>query len=177
MEFDDIYPKHKKFIQWCIQKYPGLADFQDVEQDVLMKLYKNRLYVRNPHAIKAFIYRVVQNYFTDILRKGKLETISMSELEFENEDLKESYIEKYLRVERTPEDDCVSKLMLVNVIETLNKLDDIWGQVLFLREVEQYSYDEIANILNINLGTVKSRIARGRGYFKEMYVKTTEDGV
>ena len=56
--------------------------------------------------------------------------------------------------------------------EALRKLPENFRTVVILREIEGFAYDEIAEILNINIGTVKSRLLRGRAALKDYLFAT-----
>ena len=74
------------------------------------------------------------------------------------------------------EPDLVSHLDSQAVLELLSQVDEQFQAAVALFYLEDYSYNEIAAILEVPLGTVKSRIARGLGQLKELVFRTTSPG-
>jgi RNA polymerase, sigma-24 subunit, RpoE len=68
---------------------------------------------------------------------------------------------------RTPENIFDDKVTRKIIIDELNKLKSEYKTVLILRDIEGLTYNEIAEITNTNIGTVKSRISRARNILKE----------
>jgi RNA polymerase sigma-70 factor (ECF subfamily) len=74
------------------------------------------------------------------------------------------------------EPDLVSHLDAVGVLELLSRVDEQFQAAVALYYLEDYSYNEIAAILEVPLGTVKSRIARGLAQLKELVLRTAPPG-
>lgn len=74
------------------------------------------------------------------------------------------------------EPDLVSHLDAVGVLELLRQVDEQFQAAVALYYLEDYSYNEIAAILEVPLGTVKSRIARGLAQLKELVLRTARPG-
>jgi RNA polymerase sigma-70 factor (ECF subfamily) len=72
------------------------------------------------------------------------------------------------------EPDLVSRLDSQDVLELLSRVDEQFQAAVALFYLEEYSYNEIAGILEIPLGTVKSRIARGLAQLKELVLRTAD---
>jgi len=143
-------------------------DAEDVSQEALIKVYKNIDRFNMNSSFKTWMYRIVVNTCLDHMRKNKNTVVSIdkpiktehNEFQVEIEDKRPSPEEIFERKE-------TQKL----VIEALNQLDDNFKSAIILRDINDFSYEEIADILTCSLGTVKSRISRGRQKLREIIEK------
>jgi len=113
------------------------ADIEDVFQDTLIKAYENIDTLKNPNYFETWYISILINECRKRLRHRKKEVLQES-INFD-----EHYIDEY------------------NFFQELNFLDEIYKEVIVLKYLSGYSQEEIANILDIPIGTVKSRIYRG----------------
>ena len=150
----------KKYQNMVVNLVYGLIrnshDAQDVAQDVFMKVYHNIDSYKAQAKFSSWLYRVTVNTTYDHLRKYKQRPVSLDETMYETiADTKEA-------------PDSLAK-ELVN--DALLKIPYEYRCVLVLRELEGLSYEEIAQALKISIGTVESRIFRGRVMLKDILVK------
>lgn len=126
----------------------------DLTQEVLFKLSENINSLRNPKSFKMWLNRIIINSFKDEARK-KLKIPKMSDI---NDSIcnvcNESALKPFEKMFFKQTEELIKKEIL--------KLDENYRIVIVLRELEGLSYDEISKITNTGIGTVKSRIARGR---------------
>jgi len=113
------------------------ADIEDVFQDTLIKVYENIDTLKNPNYFETWYISILINECRKRLRHRKKEVLQ------ESIDFDEHYIDEY------------------NFFQDLNSLDEIYKVVIVLKYISGYSQEEIASILDIPIGTVKSRIYRG----------------
>ncbi len=110
-----------------------------------------------------WIYRIAHNLCVDFLRKKRLPTEAMHYEDGSGEevqvDIADSTIAPDALLER--------KEIQANFEKALGGLDEIYREPLVLRHQEQLSYQEIGDVLELPIGTVKARIHRGRGLLKE----------
>jgi len=137
------------------------ADAPDVVQDVFLKVFRNIASFRGDSSLKTWIYRIAVNEARNQQRwfgrhRGK-------EVGFEPQ-VAESlgYGDWLPDPARGPFEEALDHELRALVEEGLKRISSTYRTALVLREVEELSYDEIADILEISLGTVKSRILRGR---------------
>jgi len=138
---------------------PG--DAYDVVQEVFLKIFRNIGSFRSQSSLKTWIYRIavneVHNYRRWFFRHRRQEVV----LEDEGEggrNLGDTVPDRG----RSPYDYALDGEKRALIEDALARINPIFRAAVVLRDVEDLSYEEIADILDISLGTVKSRITRGR---------------
>ncbi len=148
-------------------------DAKDVIQDSFIKIYRSLRKFRGDSSFYTWIYRIVTNTCYDFLKKkNKWDNNTMSLTNYQNtltgeiEDIKDEL--------HRPDIILDNKENSAQIIDCLHKLSYDHKTVIILRDIQGFSYDEIAQILNCSEGTVKSRINRARSKLKEIVVSTME---
>ncbi len=143
----------------CYRMTGNAEDAADLTQDVFVKVWKHLGSFQFDSSFSTWLYRLATNCCLDFLRSQKRKpTIS---LVVENEEDGEQTID----IEAdgpTPEEQVISREEREELLWAMNQLDDEQRQILTLRVVNDLSYTDIAEILNIKEGTVKSRLSRAR---------------
>jgi len=133
----------------------------DVVQEVFLKIFRNIATFRSQSSLKTWIYRIavneVHNYRRWFYRHRRQEVV----LEDENEGGK-NFGETVPDHGRSPYDYALDGEKRVMIEDALAHINPMFRAAVVLRDVEDLSYEEIADVLDISLGTVKSRITRGR---------------
>ena len=140
-------------------------DAEESTQEAFLSAWKNLPSFRGESSFSTWLYRLTVNACNDLFRKNKA---SAANVALEDE-------EAALQVPDTapgPEESLQRKETQRAVQDALQQLSDEHRQVLLLRELQQLSYDEIAAVLDMDLGTVKSRIHRARNQLREILLKT-----
>lgn len=139
---------------------PG--DAGDVVQEVFLKVFRNVGHFRRQSSLKTWIYRITVNEAHNqrrwFFRHRSREVALDDEPESTHQAVSDST--------RSPFDytfDREKQLLIENALARINPL---FREVVVLRDIEELSYEEIADVLQISLGTVKSRIMRGREALK-----------
>jgi len=138
---------------------PG--DAADVVQEVFLKIFRNIGAFRGDSSLKTWIYRIAVNEARNHRRWFSRHRRREVGLEAELEDT-QSYGDSLPDPGRSPFETAMDHETQALIEEALAKVSPSFRAALVLREIEDLSYDEIAEILGISLGTVKSRILRGR---------------
>src|SRR5262245_11744112 len=137
------------------------ADAYDVVQEVFLKIFRNIGTFRSQSSLKTWIYRIavneVHNYRRWFFRHRRQEVV----LEDESEGGK-SFGDTVPDRGRSPFDYALDGEKRVMIEDALARINPMFRAAVVLRDVEDLSYEEIADILDVSLGTVKSRITRGR---------------
>ena len=143
------------------------ADTADVVQEVFLKVFRNIHSFRSNSSLKTWIYRIAVNEAYNHRRwfcRHQRQEVALSG----NDEATHSYEEKLTDPGRSPYDLASSVETRALVEEALAKLSPKFRTAVVLRDIEDLSYEEIAAILDISLGTVKSRILRGREALRKL---------
>jgi RNA polymerase sigma-70 factor, ECF subfamily len=167
---------------WLIAKYhqpiyslvartiPDPADAADLTQDVFIKIYRGIGGFNGDSSLRTWIYRIALREASNQRRwwgRHKRQEVTI-ETEFgENNDgqslcLKDTLVDAH----ESPFDRAASEEVRAKVEEELRRVPEPFHAVVVLRDIEGFSYEEVAEILGVNLGTVKSRLMRGRACLK-----------
>jgi RNA polymerase sigma-70 factor (ECF subfamily) len=155
------------------------SDAEDLVQETYLKAYRGFGGFQDGTNLKAWLYRILTNTFINQYRAKKRRP-DESELD-EVEDL---YLYRRLggleaaRAGRSAEDELMDFFTDAEVKEALESLPEQFRMAVLLADVEGFSYKEIAEILDIPIGTVMSRLHRGRKALqKKLYGFATERGL
>lgn len=166
--FEEIVRAHEKTVyNLALRTLGNREDAEDAVQETFLKAYMALSGFRGESRLSVWLYRIASNVCTDVLRRRR-ETVSLS-AEDENG-------ERELEIEDTRFDPAAAaeKSALRDAVRAaMDALPDASRRVLLLREIAGLSYDEIARALEIDVGTVKTRIFRGR---KKLCVLLSENG-
>jgi len=139
------------------------ADAEDVVQETFLKAYRAYHTYQAGTNLKAWLYRILTNTYINRYRK---QVRSPTEVDFgEVEDL---YLYKRLgstesgSSSRSAEEEVLEQLVDADVKAAVEELPDHFRMPVLLADVEGFSYKEIAEILDVPIGTVMSRLHRGR---------------
>ncbi len=134
-------------------------DAYDISQDAFVKAYKNLPKFRGDSKFSVWLYRLASNLCLDFLRSRKRR--SAVSISYSNDEDEERELE--IPDDRfSPENILEKNELRLSVNAAFELLPEDYRQILTLREINGLSYDEIADVLALELGTVKSRIFRAR---------------
>ena len=140
-------------------RFTGRTDeAEDLTQEVFLKVYRTlHLYRPESGALETWIVRVARNHFIDHYRKYRTERLRTAPLE----DHHGVGAQVTARVE-TPGDMLDRKETSERVHRLLDRLPQDQREAVILRDLEELTYEEISELIHVPIGTVKSRINRGR---------------
>lgn len=160
------------------------ADAADTTQDVFLKVFRGMKHFHGGSSLKTWIYRIALHeaanrrrwWFRHKARETSIEPV-------ESEGAGTGAGENAMQVALTdhaesPFDNVAHHEVQHRVEEELEKLSEPYRTTLILRDLEDMSYEEIAEVLDISLGTVKSRLTRGREALRQRltpYVREVGD--
>ncbi|MEN6348162.1 MAG: sigma-70 family RNA polymerase sigma factor [Syntrophomonas sp.] len=153
-----------RVFSYCYQLTGNHDNAQDLAQDVFIQAYKSLKSFRREADFGTWLRRITLNKWINAQRKNKIITVSLNE---PVATVKGEYTREIAAGDESPEDIIEQAEYLELVWQALDRLSSEFRQVLILRDMEEYSYEEIANILGCSLGTVKSRLNRGRKYIRQ----------
>ena len=136
---------------------------EDIVQDTLLKLYTHKDYYRNIAKFSTWIYTIAANLAKTELRKKKRRKVTnLSEMGSEDWEY------QIPAVERDTGDIVHGQFAEMKIQKAIQSLPLHFRTVVILRDIQELSYEEISKIVEVPLGTVKSRINRARLQLQEM---------
>jgi RNA polymerase sigma-70 factor, ECF subfamily len=140
---------------------PDPGDACDVVQEVFLKVFRNIGNFRAQSSLKTWVYRIALNEANN--RRRWFGRHRKHEVDLDREDDHARSLQDSLSDgASSPFDLVLGSETQEKIEEALQKLSPNFRDAVVLRDIEELSYEEIAEILSINMGTVKSRILRGR---------------
>ncbi len=151
-------------------------EVNDVAQEAFIKAYRALPNFRGESAFYTWLYRIGINTAKNFLATSGRRPFTSSDIA--NEDGETLDLVEQMPDYHTPEADLMNKQILATVENAVAKLPDDLRRAITLREMEGLSYEEIADVMNCPIGTVRSRIFRAREVIaKDLrpLLDTTED--
>lgn len=149
------------------------ADAQDLTQEVFIKAYKGLSKFRHEADIGTWLHRITVNLYLNEKRKVIRHPVVSLDNPINTGD---GEITREVAATDGDPQDIIEAIELKDFIKTaLRELPEEYQSVLVLRELQGYSYDEIAKILDCSLGTVKSRLNRARQAMRDKVSKMNKD--
>jgi len=142
---------------------------EDLSQEAFIRAF-NAISSYNPrYKFSSWIFKIANNHTIDHLRKKRLDTISIDgspHATTSDEATQTSVVVESMA--ETPEEYVEHRELGSLIEQAIGELRPEYRSVVLLRHVEGYSYDEIADILDLPLGTVKTYLHRARGELKSL---------
>jgi len=159
--FEELVASNEKRIyNLCYRMMKNDQDAQDMAQEALIKAWKNLRNFNLKSAFSTWLYRIAVNTCLDELRKRKNSAQSIEELKE-----KGHLIEDEKSGSFSENSDLKQELS-----RAMDKLDPNEKIIIVLKDVQGYSYEEIGEILNCPVGTVRSRLSRSRKKLAEICI-------
>ena len=160
----------KKVYNVALRMLNNSEDAADMTQEAFIKAYNSLSGFRGDSKFSVWLTRIVSNLCLDFMRsRNRRPTVSLSMEDEDGEDVQLDIAD----TSQSPEQLLERSLTRESVRRGLQSLPEDYREILLLREIQGLSYDEIAAALDIEVGTVKSRIFRGR---KKLCDSLTKDG-
>lgn len=147
-------------------------DAMDVLQESVIKVFRHLDKFKGDCKFDTWVYRIVVNTCHDFLRKNKYQRNNIS-IYRAGED-GETIID-LPDTSPTPPEAFDAKLTATYVLSCLDKIPKDQKEIIILRDIQGFSYEEISQILECSMGTVKSRINRARQKLKQMILEQYDE--
>ena len=161
--FERLVRKYEKYV--CTTVYSVVKNYDDsfdVAQEVFLKLYHSIASFKGESSFSSWLYRIAKNTALDFLRKEKKSRNNVS-LYTENDDGEETQMEiPDNSVSSSPEQTAVRNEAKDIIYSALDEISEQHKELIVLRDIDGFSYEEIAEMLGLEYGTVKSRLFRAR---------------
>jgi RNA polymerase sigma-70 factor, ECF subfamily len=169
LTFEEMFERYSSMVvNLAYQILGDREEALDVAQEVFLAIYRKMDAFRGESSLKTWIYRIAvrraANRFRWWNRLRRRGTVSLEEHLSKNPEREFAW--ELTSKAQSPEDALLMQEEREEVKRMLNELPVQQRIAVIMRDIEGLSYEEIAESLNVSLGTVKSRIARGRDILK-----------
>lgn len=152
------------------------AAAEDLVQDVLIKLFRIQDQIAGLERPKPWMARVLYREYVDRWRRDRLAPINMSDLDSEESESErtESRSDAEVDVSADPERDAMGSQLREQLSAALAALSEDHRAVILFHDVEGYTLEELATVMSLPIGTLKSRVHRARARLREILVRSDE---
>ena len=167
--YRELVDKYERALYFHILKMiKDKEQVEDLVQETFVKAFDNLKSYSTNYAFSTWLYRIATNHTIDYLRKKKLQTMSIDEpVKTKEGDMRMQLPDESAETDRK----IIRKQRQSMVREAIKDLPPKYRRVIEMRHMEEKSYQEIADILDLPLGTVKAHIFRAR----ELLYKSLKD--
>lgn len=160
--FDEVYARFEGMVYNLAFRLSGSPEeAADLTQEVFLRVYRHLGSFGGRSSLKTWIFRIAINHCRDRLSRWRPLTMPIGEATGDGE-------VAYPDPARGPEELAVAADEGRRVAAGLSRLPHAFREAVILRDIEGLSYEEIAEVLGVRIGTVRSRIARGRDQLRAL---------
>jgi RNA polymerase sigma-70 factor (ECF subfamily) len=160
---EEIIPHLDAMYNFALRLTSDPSDAEDLVQDTIVKAYRFFSSYEKGTNAKAWLFRILKNSYINNYRKQ-----SKQPNQVDYDEVSTFY--ETIRAERTDTSDLEDKMFrdLIDddISHALDELPEDFRTVVLLCDVEGFTYEEIANMLDVPIGTIRSRLHRGRNLLK-----------
>jgi RNA polymerase sigma-70 factor (ECF subfamily) len=160
----NVLPVSKKLLRFATHFLKDEDLARDVVQDVFLKLWQKRDTLDEVENMEAFTMRMTRNRCLDVIRANKTVPIDAET----DRKLKEKTVDVHSKVELSESAGQIKRL--------IEKLPDLQRTVMQLRDIEQLSYDEIAEATDLKVNAIRVNLSRARKKVRDEFLKMNNDG-
>jgi len=161
----------------CLRLCRRPADAEDLCQDVFVNALRSLKSFKGDSAVSTWLYRITVNAWKNRIRhdhrRHQNVHVSINSWDADDErpaiDLRDTRLTPEQQMEANE-----SRIVLMKALELLGPEEKF---IVILRDIEQKSYEEISKIMDLKVGTVKSRLARARDHLRELFERRREKRV
>ena len=145
-----------RLLNFVFQFLGDIEQAEDVVQDTMLRLYEKKHYYKEIAKFSTWIYTIARNLAnTELRKKKRRKTTYLSQLS------KERQFE-IPAIQEDVDQSLQNEFINDRIQSAINKLPEHFKVVIILRDIQELSYEDISNIVEVPLGTIKSRINRAR---------------
>jgi RNA polymerase sigma-70 factor, ECF subfamily len=178
--FEELVSRYQRYVDKLLYHLASdWPDRADLAQEVWIRVYRSIHRLKEPAKFKSWLGRIATNLFYDELRKRKRFKGSVS-LDAPRYSTDGQYEWELPSIDPTPADTMMTQEFHDHLKQAMLELPEAFQKTIAMRELQGLSYEEIANVTGVSLGTVKSRIARARQRLQEkltLYLNAGEASV
>jgi RNA polymerase sigma-70 factor (ECF subfamily) len=171
--FEELVRRYQRPIVGYVFRLIGDYDSAlDVTQEVFIKVYNSLDRYRSDYKFSTWLYRIAHNAAVDHLRRN-----SISPQSIETESADGTYQIQFESPVPSPEKDRERSEWRAEIKAVIGLLPPAYRELILLRHSQDLSYDEIAGVTGLPLGTVKNRLFRAREMMRDIFVQRGFPGI
>lgn len=159
-----VLPLSKKLHQFALQLTKNDEEARDVIQDVFLKLWQKRSSLEQIDNIEAFAMRMTKNKCYDLFRRNKTYSLEDQQTDWRSEN--KADLNNELELSETA----------ILIRKLINDLPDLQQKMMQMRDIDQLSYDEIAELTKLNVNAIRVNLSRARKKVRDELLKYQEYG-
>lgn len=168
--FDELVAKYQRYVFNLVYQHLGEIDeIEDVSQEIFVRIYKFIGKYRGNASLESWIYKIVLNYCrTHARRRSSFSRMFIATPKPKpSEDRNFEILDTLPDATYDPAKTVEQRKLVQDILDAVRGLPEIYRNILIMREINELSYEEVAEILGISIGTVKSRISRARDLVRQ----------
>ena len=171
--FEELVRRYQRPIAAYVYRMVGDYDAAlDLTQEVFIKIYNSLARYRSEYKFSTWIYKIAHNASVDHLRRSATrEQAITSDVDGEEREL------PVMSLRPSPEQESEREERRAEIERVVRLLPAVYKELIILRHQHDLSYDEIAEVTNLPLGTVKNRLFRAREMMRQQFVDRGITGV
>ena len=168
--FEELMRKYHSLIFNLIYRMVGnREEAEDLVQETFVKAFRSLKSFNEEFAFSTWLYKIASNHTIDLLRKKRLQLLSLDEpVRTREGEMSREYPDENFNPERT----LITSESTRIIFQAIEALPEQYRTIISLRHKEDKSYEEIGQILNIPIGTVKARLFRARELLRKELKKS-----
>lgn len=171
--FEELVRRYQRPIVNYVYRMLGDYDASlDVTQEIFIKVYNSLSRYSSEYKFTTWLYRIAHNAAIDYMRR---QNPNQQSLEMENDE--GNYQLQIESPNPTPEQERERDEWRMEIESVVKCLPNNYRDLIILRHSQDLSYEEIAEITNLPLGTVKNRLFRAREMMREMFIERGFNGI
>ena len=152
------------------------TDAEDLVAEAVSKAWASRSSLEDPACFRGWIFRILTNTFLAGRRRRETAAVEDVPLDGPEFSLFERLHQPFLLWWSNPEQEFLNKVQRQDLQRALDGLPEAYRVVLVLSELEGFSYQEVADMLRVPIGTIRSRLSRARSLLQKVLWRDSEAG-
>ena len=171
--FEELVRRYQRPIAAYVYRMVGDYDAAlDLTQEVFIKVYSSLERYRPEYKFSTWIYKIAHNASVDYLRRSASREQALTS-EFDGEEREMPVLSRKL----SPEQEYAVEERRSEIERVVRQLPAVYRELIILRHQHDLSYDEIAEVTSLPLGTVKNRLFRARDLMRQQFVERGITGI
>jgi RNA polymerase sigma-70 factor (ECF subfamily) len=163
---------HDNIFYYILRMVGNKTYADDLTLESFDKAFQNLAQYDEQYAFSTWLYKIAKNCTIDFVRKRKINSLHINYGSDEESSINEDTIHSGMP---NPEENMIRQQEELRLIKYIESMKPKYRKLIELRYIKEYAYEEIAEELNIPLGTVKTQLFRAKNVLAEMILASPED--